>query len=321
MKELVRVDNKQSLISVVIPAYNAASTIARALDSVLSQRFTDFEILVVNDGSPDTLELESVLNSYREHVVYHKQENRGAGAARNAGVNNARGQFLAFLDADDYWLPNYLESQLEVLQRSGAGAVYCDALFVGSPALKDKTYMELAPSRSDVTPESLLAVDVGIITSGVIAAKQAVLAVGGFDETIRRGQDFDLWLRMAQKGFRFACHREVLLHYTVSDSGLSGDAVNQLRRRVDLLATIRRRGGLSASEQAALDQNMQECKVRLAVESGKSRLLNRDFDGALLDFSSANKMRHSWKVTAVCWCLRMAPQILWHVYRGRVASS
>jgi glycosyltransferase involved in cell wall biosynthesis len=272
MEEPVRIDNKQPLISVIIPAYNAASVIARTLDSVLSQTFTDFEILVVNDGSPDTPELEAVLESYR--IVYHKQENRGAGAARNVGVNDALGQFLAFLDADDYWLPNYLEAQMAVLQKSGADAVYCDALFVGSPALKGKTYMQLAPSRTEVTPESLLAVDVGIITSGVIARKQAVRAVGGFDETIRRGQDFDLWLRMAQKGFRFACHREVLLHYTVSDSGLSGDTVNQLRRRIDLLETIRTRGGLSASEQWALNQNMQECKVRLAVESGKARLLS-----------------------------------------------
>ena len=310
---------KEPLISVIIPAYNAASVIARTIDSVLSQTFTDFEILVVNDGSPDTPELESVLESYR--VVYHKQENRGAGAARNVGVNDARGQFLAFLDADDYWLPNYLEAQMAVLQKSGADAVYCDALFVGSPALKDKTYMQLAPSRTEVTPESLLAVDVGIITSGVIARKQAVRTVGGFDETIRRGQDFDLWLRMAQKGFRFACHREVLLHYTVSDSGLSGDTVNQLRRRIDLLETIRTRGGLSGSEEAALNRNMQVCKVRLAVESGKARLLNRDFEGALHDFNSANKMRHSWKVTAVCLSLRMAPKVLWHVYRGRVTSS
>jgi len=312
---------KEPLISVIIPAYNAASSIARALDSVLSQTFTDFEILVVNDGSPDTPELESVLDSYRTHIIYHKQENRGAGAARNVGVNNARGQLLAFLDADDYWLPNYLESQMGVLQKSGADAVYCDALFVGSLALKDKTYMELAPSRTEVTPESLLAVDVGIITSGVIARKQAVWSVGGFDETIRRGQDFDLWLRMTQKDFRFACHREVLLHYTVSDSGLSGDTVNQLRRRIDLLETIRTRGDLSASELAALEQNMEECKVRLAVESGKARLLNRDFEGALHDFNNANKMRHSWKVTAVCLSLRMAPKVLWHVYRGRVTSS
>ena len=317
----MRLDNKQPLISVIIPAYNASSSIARALDSVLGQTFTDFEILVVNDGSSDTPELESVLNAYLKMIAYHKQENRGAGAARNVGVNNARGEFLAFLDADDQWRPNYLEAQMDVLQKSGADAVYCDALFVGSPALKDKTYMELAPSRTEVTPESLLAVDVGVITSGVIARKQAVRDVGGFDETIRRGQDFDLWLRMAQKGFKFACHREVLLHYMVSDSGLSGDAVNQMRRRVELLETIRTRGGLSASELAALEQNMEECKVRLAVESGKARLLNRDFEGALHEFSNANKMRHSWKVTAVCWSLRMAPKVLWHVYRGRVASS
>lgn len=303
------------LISVIIPAYNAAGSIARALDSVLSQGFEDLEIIVVNDGSPDTAELEAILEPYPGNYV--TQENQGAGAARNTGVRNARGEYLAFLDADDYWLPNYLNLQMEVLRQSGTDAVYCDALFVGSPALEGKTYFELAPSRCEVSPESLLAVDVGIITSGVIATRRSVLETGLFDEHIRRGQDFDLWLRMAQKGFKFACNRRVLLHYTVSDSGLSGDTVSQLRRRLDLLQTISMRGGLSASEQAALDRNVQECSIRLAIETGKSRLLERDFEGALGEFNRANKLQRSWKVTAVCWCLRMAPGVLWHVYRGR----
>jgi hypothetical protein len=87
---------------------------------------------------------------------------------------------------------------------------------------------------------------------------------------------------------------------------------------LDLLQTINTRGGLSASEQAALDRNVQECSVRLAIETGKSRLLERDFEGALGEFNRANKLQRSWKVTAVCWGLRMAPGVLWHVYRSRV---
>jgi len=311
----------EPLVSVIIPAYNAAKSIARTLDSVLGQTMTDYEILVVNDGSPDTPDLEAGLAGYAERVTYIKQENLGAAAARNTGIKAARGQFLAFLDADDFWLPNYLEAQMDVLRQTGADVVYCDALFVGSPRLQGRTYMEMAPSRCEVTPESLLTVDVGIITSGVIAKKQAVLDAGLFDETIRRGHDFDLWLRIAQKRFKFACHRKVLLHYIVSDSGLSGNAVKQMQRRVELLNAIQARGGLSTSEQAALHKNVEESKARLAIESGKARLLEKDFHGALLEFNQANKIRRSWKVTAVCWCLRMAPQLLWHVYRGRVVSS
>ena len=308
------------MISVIIPAYNAAKSIARTLDSVLSQTLTDFEIILVNDGSPDTDAFEAALSKYRERVTYIKERNRGAAAARNTGIKAARGEFLAFLDADDIWLPNYLEAQMGVLRKTGADVVYCDALIVGSSLLKGRTFIGLAPSRCEVTPESLLRVDVGLLTSALIATKKAVWDAGLFDESILRGHDFDLWLRIAQKRFKFACHPEVLAHYSVTDSGLSGDAVKQAQRRLELLNTIRDRGGLSASEEAALEQNVAESKVRLAIESGKARLLERDFQGALLEFNQANKLRRSWKVTAVCCCLRMAPQLLWHIYRGRAVE-
>ena len=304
----------------IIPAYNAAKSIARTLDSVLAQTMTDFEIIVVNDGSPDTDALEAALSNYRQRVTYIRQENQGAAAARNTAIKAARGEFLAFLDADDLWLPNYLEAQMSVLRKTGADVVYCDALLVGSSQLKGRTFIELAPTRCEVTPESLLTVDVGLLTTALIATKKAVWDAGLFDETILRGHDFDLWFRIAQKRFKFACNRQVLAHYTISDSGLSGDAVKQMQRRLELLSTIRDRGGLSASEQKALEQNVEESKVRLAIESGKARLLDRDFEGALLEFKQANKLRRSWKVTAVCWSLRMAPQLLWHVYRGRALA-
>ena len=320
MGPLSDAERKEPLISVIIPAYNAAKSIARTLDSVLSQTLTDFEIIVVNDGSPDTDALEAALSNYRERVTYIKQENRGAAAARNTAIKAARGQFIAFLDADDFWLPNYLESQIGVLRKTGADVVYCDALLVGSSRLKGRTFIELAPSKCEVTPESLLTVDVGLLTTALIATKKAVWEAGLFDETILRGHDFDLWLRIAQKRFKFACNRQVLAHYTISDSGLSGDTVKQTQRRLELLSTIRDRGGLSASELEALAQNVEESKVRHAIESGKARLLERDFEGALLEFKCANKLRRSWKVTAVCWSLRMAPQLLWHVYRGRVVA-
>jgi glycosyltransferase involved in cell wall biosynthesis len=310
-------DKKAPLISVIIPAYNAATCIARTLDSVLAQTMSDYEILVVNDGSPDTPELEASLANYEDKVVYLKQDNRGAAAARNVGVKSAQGQFLAFLDADDYWLPNYLQSQMEVLQKTGADVVYCDALFVGEPRLKGRTYMELAPSRCEVTPESLLAVDVGIISSGVVVAKQAVCDAGLFDETIRRGHDFDLWLRLAKSGVRFACNRRILLCYTISDTGLSGNAISQLQRTLALLERIESRGGLTSTEIAALRLNRNKCREQLALENGKAQLLKRDFTSALESFSRANKMRRSWKVTVVCLLLRMAPGLLWHFYRSR----
>src|SRR5947209_18801381 len=100
-------------VSVIIPAYNAAQYIGEALDSVFAQTFTDYEVIVVNDDSPDTAELERALAPYRERVVYIKQENRGPGGARNTAILKARGECVALLDSDDVWLPTFLAEQME----------------------------------------------------------------------------------------------------------------------------------------------------------------------------------------------------------------
>src|SRR5919198_1434145 len=90
-------------VSVIIPAYRVTQYIAEALDSVLAQTFTDYETIVINDGCPETVALERVLEPYRERIIYLKQENRGPGAARNAGILAARSPLIALLDADDVW--------------------------------------------------------------------------------------------------------------------------------------------------------------------------------------------------------------------------
>src|SRR5712664_587865 len=92
---------KQPLVSVIIPAYKVAPFINETLNSVFVQTFTDYEVIVINDGSPDTEELEGTLDYYRSRILYIRQDNRGAGAARNAGLRTARGRFIAFLDGDD----------------------------------------------------------------------------------------------------------------------------------------------------------------------------------------------------------------------------
>src|SRR5678815_4195555 len=119
------------IVSVIIPAYNAAEYIRAALDSIFSQTLSDYEAIVINDGSPDTSQLEHALTPYLSRIVYLKQENRGAAAARNAGLRIARGRFVAFLDADDFWLPDYLTRQIDFLNTSNADLVYADAELIG----------------------------------------------------------------------------------------------------------------------------------------------------------------------------------------------
>src|SRR3989442_2756657 len=119
--------NQSPKVSDIIPAYNAAAFVGETLGSVFAQTFTDYEVIVINDGSPDTEAFERAIAPYRERLNYIEQENRGASAARNAGLRAARGEFVAFLDADDSWLPNYLEEQIKFLRAHNVDLVCADA--------------------------------------------------------------------------------------------------------------------------------------------------------------------------------------------------
>ena len=308
-------------VSIIIPAYNAAEFIGETLASVAAQTFTSHEVIVINDGSPDTEELERELKRYHGQLQYIKQENRGAAAARNTGLRAARGEFVAFLDADDTWLPAFLEKQMELLKRTNADLVYADALLTGESQFAGRTFMKMHPSRGDVTPENLLAVKVTVLTSTVLARKAPILEADLFDEKLRRGQDFDLWLRLAKRGARFAYQREVLAHHRIVASGLSGDMMSQLKRTLAVLEAIKSKELLTSSENAALQANMNRSLRMIALEEGKEKLLRRDFAGARQSFDEAKKFRHSWKLILVSLGLRVAPEILWRIYNRRLGGS
>jgi glycosyltransferase involved in cell wall biosynthesis len=308
-------------VSVIIPAYNVSKYIGEALQSVFDQTFTSHESIVINDGSADTEELERVLEPHAARIRYIKQENRGAAAARNTGLRCAEGEFVAFLDADDTWSPDFLEQQIEFLKSHNADVVYADALLFGDSSLAGRTFMEHQPSRGEVTPESLLAVEVTVLTSAVLARKDAVFAVGLFDEEIKRGHDFDLWLRLAKNGARFAYQEKVLAQHRIVESGLSGNIMSQLKRTLSVLDTIKSRGKLTPSEDAAFRINLNRTLAELAVENGKEKLLNSDFDGALQHFKEAKNLRQNWKLVLVCFGLRVAPKIVRSIYSRRNGGS
>ncbi|HET9713974.1 MAG TPA: glycosyltransferase family A protein [Pyrinomonadaceae bacterium] len=319
--EIPPTETPRPAVSVIIPAYNVSKYIGEALNSVFDQTFTSHESIVINDGSADTEELERVLEPYAARIRYIKQENLGAAAARNAGLRCAQGEFVAFLDADDTWSPDFLEQQIDFLKSRNADVVYADALLFGDSSLAGRTFMELQPSRGEVTSESLLAVEVTVLTSAVLARKDAVFAVGLFDEEIKRGHDFDLWLRLAKNGARFAYQAKVLAQHRIVESGLSGNMMSQLERTLSVLETIKTRGKLTPGEDVAFRINLNRTLAELALENGKEKLLNRDFDGALQHFKEAKNLRHGWKLVLVCFGLRVAPRMVRRIYSRRNGAS
>jgi len=181
-----RPNPERPLVSIIIPAYNVSSYIGDALQSIFVQDFKSYEVLVVNDGSTDTPELEKVLEPYRDRIHYIQQENRGISAARNAALRVARGELIALLDADDVWLEGKLTGQLEFMRQGRFDMIYADALLIGDvPWPAGTTFMDRSPSDGPVTLNSLLDLKVTVVVSTVIMRKDLVQQVDGFDEEDR----------------------------------------------------------------------------------------------------------------------------------------
>ena len=181
--------DRKPRISVVIPAYRSESTIEETLDSVLGQKFREHEIIVVNDGSPDTEQFERRIRSRLENIIYIRQRNAGAGVARNTAIENARGDVIAFLDADDVWLPEYLATQHVFMQRSASDMVYCDAQMFGLNSAYRRTFMDGAPSDGTANFNSILDLKCNVITSGTMVRKDVLVKAGMFEtERVKIGR-------------------------------------------------------------------------------------------------------------------------------------
>ena len=200
-------------VSVVIPTYNRAETLPRAIDSVLEQTVEDLEVLVVDDGSTD--HTPSVLADYtdpRLRTVVHST-NRGANVARNTGIDRARGEYVAFLDSDDEWLPEKLERQLTTLEDRSSDwvGVYCDSTFdLSGTSGRLRSAVAAALARTDEEPtmeggEELIGEILADTVqpgagSTLLVRTNVARAVGGFDERLDRFQDPEFCLRVLRAG-------------------------------------------------------------------------------------------------------------------------
>jgi glycosyltransferase involved in cell wall biosynthesis len=304
-------------VSVIIPAYQAARHISETIDSVLRQTFTRYEIIVVNDGSPDTDELERVLASYGDRVVYIKQPNSGPASARNTGIRASRGEYVAFLDSDDIYLPEHLEEQLEFMEKGKYDFVYSDALLFGESPLAGHTFMEMVPSRGAVTFESLLAARCTVITSTVVARKQPILDVGLFDEAhtfIVPAEDFDLWLRLAERGVRMAFQHKSLIKHRKHAESLSANSARAFEGALHVLNKVERSGRLNEREQQATEATIQNLTAALELERGKHQFLNADFGAAVQAIREANKYYRKWKLRLALLGLKLAPRTMLAIY-------
>lgn len=202
------------VVSVVIPTYNRADLVQGAIRSVLAQTFADFELIVVDSGSTDGT--AEVLGSFADERLRCERLalNRGASPARNRGLEVAGGEFIAFLDDDDEWLPQKLERQLSVMRRSSpeVGAVYTGYDKIDRSS--GKLMARIRPERKGWLFDDLCVENRVGTASTVLLRRECIARVGQFDEEIVFGEEYDLWIRIA-KHFQFECIRDPLVRYFV----------------------------------------------------------------------------------------------------------
>jgi glycosyltransferase involved in cell wall biosynthesis len=231
-------------VSVIIPAYNAARYLPDSIDSVVAQSYSDWEAIVIDDGSTDSTPevVGAFADSLGDRLVHIRQSNRGLPAARNTGVRHSRGEFIALLDADDVWLPDRLAHSVRALDEDPAvGLVHAriarmdtNGKIVDYPKCPRK-YLSGHIAHHIFTRRAHLAV------ATIQFRKSCLSEVGLFDETMRAVEDRDLWFRIAER-YEIGFIDEVLAHFRFSPGQMSSDLERMTRGQLAFVNKHRQRG-------------------------------------------------------------------------------
>jgi glycosyltransferase involved in cell wall biosynthesis len=304
-------------VSVVIPFYRARY-LSEALESVRAQTFTDYELVVVDDGSPDRKEVDRLGLAEDARIRYLRQGNQGPAAARNTALRAARGQLIAFLDSDDTWESTYLQEQIDGLTRdTGLDVIYCNALMMGQPETDRRALAESTPSRELATCTSLLREEYTVYLSGVVARRDLILDAGLFDERFVHGEDFDLWTRMLKRGARMGFQPRVLLNRRLHSGSLSSDSLTHSEKALLVVEKFQARTDLTRDERAAVEWRIRSLYAEAGLERAKRAVASGDFAEASRALKDANGFHRSWKLSAVRLLLRFWPSLIARVHDAR----
>lgn len=306
-------------VSVVICAYNAAPFIAETLESVFAQTCQDFEIIVVNDGSTDNT--DEIITPFLTNLTYLKQPNGGPGAARNTAFKYAQGRYIALLDSDDQWLPTYLETMLARLQAEPEiDVLYPNAILFGVAQWEGQLFQDICPSTAPVTLEKFLTRKCNVFISAVF--KREILdKVGWFDESLCGSEDFDLWLRMLQRGYHFDFLREPLVRYRKRADSLSSSSTQYFQNVLRALCKALSAPQTTPEQSCLIMTTISTVEAEIALVTLKQKILARNFLSAVRDITDVIANRPSWKLKLIAVALLLFPELLAWVVTKREANG
>jgi glycosyltransferase involved in cell wall biosynthesis len=266
-----------SLVSIIIPCYNAARYVGEAIESALVQTYDNKEVIVIDDGSTDgSLE---VIRSFGDQIQWETGPNRGGSAARNRGMELARGELIQFLDADDLLHPDKIARQIPLT--SGAKREVCICFGDVRPP---EQFLARAYRRLHDTDDSVIFVIRGVMqTSAPLHIRSELEAISGFDEKLSCSQERDLHLRLVCRGVRFVQLREILFTVRRQVGSVSSDSMRVLRQHLDIarraLAILQERGEDSESRRRML-AGWLASDARTLTRNGDRKTAIRYFDAA-----------------------------------------
>lgn len=244
-------------ISVIIPTYNRCWILKEAIDSVLSQEYTNFEVIVVDDGSDDAT--AALLSSYGDDITIIYQENRGVSTARNVGILMAKGDYIAFLDSDDMWLPDKLSCQVDFFQSHPEAAIcQTDEIWIRNGVRVNPKSRHKKPSGMIFEPSLQLCL---VSPSAVMIQKNLFEEIGLFNEAFPACEDYDLWLRIGLYYPIYLIGRKMVVKRGGHDDQLSRNpGLDQYR--IQSIVNILENHSLSASyRQAAVNVLREKCRI------------------------------------------------------------
>jgi glycosyltransferase involved in cell wall biosynthesis len=258
--------------SIIITVYNKEAHIEVTLNSVLTQTFQDFEIIVINDGSTDTsLEIVSTFKDKRIQIINKKNE--GASSARNLGIKTSQGNYIALLDGDDIWSPDHLTNLNKLIASNPNCGLYCTAYetFYYNKKIVKANFLGIVDDFSGIVSDYFLhsLIDGIALTSAVVIPKQIIERYGNFNPHFRSGQDTDLWIRIALKE-TIAFTSKISVRRIISSSN---NHLSLSDKRIDRLKVLEQFKGVEKTNES-LKKYMDIIRFSIAIE----RKVNGDIE-------------------------------------------
>ncbi len=308
------------VVSIVTCAYNAANYIDETIDSVLAQSMTEYELIIVNDGSTD--HTAKIVKSYSDpRIVLLEQENGGPAAARNTAIQHASGRYLAILDSDDLWMPNYLESMLAIFKADEKiDFAFPNAEFFGDPSWNGKKFMDTNPSTLPITLDKLLSNECNVFISSMFK-REIIAKVGEFDTKLKGSEDLDLWLRICQSGNQMTFTAEVLAKYRKRPDSLSSGSENFYRNVIAAIVKLQSNTNLTNKQQELAKEFIRQKEAEDYDQRFRRKFAARNFQAAADDLREVIARQPNFKRRIIAFGLNLFPEILFKMANLKTSLS